>query len=132
MPQSACFDSATSFGLIRGGHIDQVVLGAMEIAEIGDISNWMIPGKKVRGMGRAMYFVAGVRKVIVVMERNATNGGPRFMPACILPLTGKKVVDMVVTDIAVFQSPGHESPIKVIGRAPGETADDEAVKTAAD
>ncbi len=131
LPQTAYFDSAASFAMIRGGHIDLTVLGAMEVAENGDIANWMIPGKMIKGMGGAMDLVAGVKKIIVVMEHNAKDGSAKFIPACTLPLTGKNVVDMIITDLAVFHRPDHQSPFKLIEMAPGVTAEDVAAKTTA-
>jgi 3-oxoacid CoA-transferase subunit B len=131
LPQSAYFDSAQSFAMIRGGHIDLTVLGAMEVAENGDIANWMVPGKMIKGMGGAMDLVAGVKRIIVVMEHCAKDGSPKFIPACTLPLTGRNVVDMVVTDLAVFQRPDHASPFRLIELAPGVTAEDVAAKTTA-
>ncbi|MBK9587909.1 MAG: CoA transferase subunit B [Sphingomonadales bacterium] len=131
LPQSAYFDSAASFAMIRGGHIDLTVLGAMEVAENGDIANWMIPGKMIKGMGGAMDLVAGVKKIIVVMEHNAKDGSPKFIPACTLPLTGKNVVDMIISDLAVFQRPDHNSPFRLIEMAPGVTQEEIAAKTTA-
>ncbi|WP_066590442.1 CoA transferase subunit B [Sphingomonas pruni] len=131
LPQSVYFSSADSFAMIRGGHIDLTVLGAMEVAENGDIANWMIPGKMIKGMGGAMDLVAGVKRIIVVMEHTSKNGDPKFISACTLPLTGKNVVDMVITDLAVFQRPDHHSPFRLIELAPGVTAEEVAAKTTA-
>jgi 3-oxoacid CoA-transferase subunit B len=131
LPQSAYFDSAASFAMIRGGHIDLTVLGAMEVAENGDIANWMIPGKMIKGMGGAMDLVAGVKKIIVVMEHNSKDGGAKFIPTCTLPLTGKNVVDMIITDLAVFARPDHSSPFKLLETAPGVSAEELKAKTTA-
>jgi 3-oxoacid CoA-transferase subunit B len=131
LAQTAYFDSAQSFAMIRGGHIDLTVLGAMEVSEHGDIANWMVPGKMIKGMGGAMDLVAGVKRIIVVMEHCAKDGSSKFIPECTLPLTGKNVVDMVITDLAVFQRPDHDSPFHLVELAPGVTAEEVAAKTTA-
>ncbi|HXD02659.1 MAG TPA: 3-oxoacid CoA-transferase subunit B [Novosphingobium sp.] len=131
LPHSAYLDSAQSFAMIRGGKIDLTVLGAMEVAENGDIANWMIPGKMIKGMGGAMDLVAGVKRIIVVMEHCAKDGSAKFIPACTLPLTGRNKVDMLVTDLAVFQRPDHASPFRLMECAPGVTAGEVRAKTTA-
>ena len=131
LPHSAYFDSATSFAMIRGGHIDLTVLGAMEVAENGDIANWMIPGKMIKGMGGAMDLVAGVKKIIVVMDHTSKGGDPKFLPECSLPLTGKGVVDMIITNLAVFYRPEKSLPFQLIELAPGVTVEEIAASTTA-
>jgi len=131
LPQTAYFGSEESFAMIRGGHINLAVLGAMEIAENGDIANWMIQGKLIKGMGGAMDLVAGVKKIIVVMEHCSKKGDSKFIPECTLPLTGKNVVDMIVTDLAVFARPDRQSPFRLMELAPGVTAEEVAEKTSA-
>jgi len=131
LPSSSYFSSSDSFAMIRGGHIDLTVLGAMEVAGNGDIANWMIPGKMIKGMGGAMDLVAGVKKIIVVMDHCAKDGSPKFIPDCTLPLTGTNVVDMIITDLCVFQRPDHDSPFRLIELAPGVSAEDVAGKTTA-
>ncbi len=131
LPSSSYFSSADSFAMIRGGHIDLTVLGAMEVSQDGDIANWMIPGKMIKGMGGAMDLVAGVKRIIVVMEHVSKNGDPKFIPACTLPLTGKNKVDMVITDLAVFERPDHGSPFRLVETAPGVGGEEVRTKTSA-
>lgn len=128
---SSYFDSATSFAMIRGGHIDLTVLGAMEVSENGDIANWMIPGKMIKGMGGAMDLVAGVNKVIVVMDHTSKNGDAKFISKCTLPLTGVNVVDMIITNLGVFRRPNNASHFKLVELAPGVAADELAANTTA-
>lgn len=131
IPESSYFSSADSFAMIRGGHINLSILGAMEVAQNGDIANWMIPGKMIKGMGGAMDLVAGVKRIIVTMDHCAKDGSPKFIPACTLPLTGRGVVDMIVTDLCVFRRPDRRSPFVLVETAPGVTVDDVRDRTTA-
>ncbi|WP_375205625.1 3-oxoacid CoA-transferase subunit B [Hyphococcus sp.] len=128
--RTSYFSSADSFGMIRGGHIDLSILGAMEVSEKGDLANWMIPGKMVKGMGGAMDLVAGVKRVVVVMDHTSKNGDPKLLHECSLPLTGQGVVDMVITNLGVFEI--DENGMKLTELAPDVTVEDVKASTEAD
>ena len=129
LPQSSYFSSADSFAMIRGGHINLSILGGMQVAENGDLANWMVPGKMVKGMGGAMDLVAGVKRVVVVMDHCEKSGAPKFLKACTLPLTGKGVVDLLITDLGVFEI--GKAGVRLTELATGVTLDEVRAKTEA-
>lgn len=129
LPESVFFSSADSFAMIRGGHIDLSVLGALQVSERGDLANWMVPGKMVKGMGGAMDLVAGVKRIVVIMEHNAKDGAAKLVKQCSLPLTGVGVVDLIITDLAVFEIEGGQ--MRLIELADGVTAEEIRAKTEA-
>jgi len=132
LPQSSYFSSADSFAMIRGGHIDLSILGGMQVSQAGDLANWMVPGKMVKGMGGAMDLVAGVKRVVVVMEHSEKTGAPKFLHQCSLPLTGAHVVDLLVTDLAVFEINRKGGGAKLLELATGVGLAELRAKTEAD
>jgi 3-oxoacid CoA-transferase subunit B len=129
LPESVYFDSAMSFAMIRGGHVDLTILGALQVNARGDLANWMVPGKMVKGMGGAMDLVAGVKRVVVIMEHNAKDGSAKLVHECNLPMTGIGVVDLVITDLGVFEI--TPSGMQLIELADGVTVDEITAKTEA-
>lgn len=131
LPTSSYFSSADSFAMIRGGHIDLAVLGGMEVSEAGDIANWSVPGKMIKGIGGAMDLVAGVRRVVVVMEHVNRNGAPKIVKKCTLPLTGLAVVDLIVTDLCVLACDRQHGGLTLLECAPGVSVDQVISQTGA-
>jgi len=131
LAQSSYFSSSDSFAMIRGGHINLSILGGMQVAQNGDLANWMVPGKMVKGMGGAMDLVAGVRRVVVVMDHCEKSGAPKVLKACNLPLTGKGVVDLLITDLGVFEIDAKAATMRLTALATGVSLDEITAKTEA-
>jgi 3-oxoacid CoA-transferase subunit B len=131
LPTSSFFDSAASFAMIRGGHIDLAILGALEVAANGDLANWTVPGKMLKGMGGAMDLVAGVQRVLIVMDHISRSGSPKLLERCTLPLTGRAVVSQVITDLCVLDVDRSDETFRLVELAPGVTLDEVRAKTAA-
>jgi 3-oxoacid CoA-transferase subunit B len=132
LASSSYFSSADSFAMIRGGHIDLSILGAMQVTPAGDLANWMVPGKMVKGMGGAMDLVAGVKRVVIVMEHSEKSGAPKIVRECSLPLTGRGVVDLIVTDLGVFEVNRGKIPLTLLELAPGVSLDEVKARTEPD
>ena len=131
LPKSSYFSSADSFAMVRGGHIDLSILGGMQVSQNGDLANWMVPGKMVKGMGGAMDLVAGVKRVVVVMDHCEKSGASKLLKQCSLPLTGAKVVDLLITDLGVFEF-DRKAAVRLLQPAPGVTLDEILAKSEAE